>query len=311
MVEDQSVSSASIVKKVLIYLAFGVELFFLFRILNNFVMDQEYFSLSPDFGVPFGAILLPTLWTVALISQTLEKGSEMLIASGLFLVSSIIFLSKFEPTETAVVSIIATLYFFYKFQVSRSLRDALIKIKVKFSEKSVVKGFLLSLGFLTAVSVFLSSDNISSVNVGRWAAEMMEKPVEEAVQKEFEKQDPGNITSLDLESIKSTNPQIAAVLNSFGIEELPANITLPESSSENITGMIKSSISSQINKALEPYRDLFSPVLAILVFGLIQVYGIIIYFLYFHTISLIFFILKKINLIKIEAVPAEKEVLKF
>jgi hypothetical protein len=310
-VENQSLRSVSIVKKGLIYLVFAVEQFLLFRILNGFILNQKYFSLSTDFGIPFGAILIPTLWTVALISQTIEKRWEILIAPSILLFSSLIFLIKFKPEEVLIGSAIASLYFLYKFQISKSLGDALIKIKIRFSGKSCVKGFLLSISFLTAFSVFLTSENISSVNIGKWASEMMEEPVEEAVQKELEKQDPGNITSLNLESIKNSNPQISAVLNSFGIEELPADISLPESNSENITGVIKNSISSQINSAVEPYKKYFSPILAVLVFGLMQIYGAIIYFLYFQTISAIFFILRKTNFIKVENIPTEKEILRY
>ncbi|MBW6441374.1 hypothetical protein K0B04_00490 [Patescibacteria group bacterium] len=218
-------------------------------------------------------------------------------------------MTKFKTEEAIVGSVFSFLYFLFSIQRTNSISKSLIKIRIRYSGRSATKGFLLIISVITALSVFLMSENISSINVGEWAADIVEKPVKEAVEKEYEKQVAEEITSLNLESLKESNPQVAAVLNSFGITELPANISLPESTTESVTGTIKNSISTQINNVVEPYKNLFSPTLALLVFGILQIYNSVIYFIYTNTIFLILVLLKKFGLIHVKTIPVEKEIL--
>jgi hypothetical protein len=308
--ENGKTDNISVIKKVAVHLVFVAELFFLFTVIKDFVNSQKYFSLSPDFAVPFALILLITLWTIGVIAQTLNKKWEIFVSPAILFISSFIFLSRFKIAEAIIGAVITSLYFLYTIQITKGVNQNLIKTRVRYSGKFAAKGFLLAISVITAISVFLTSKNLSSLDVGDWAADMMEKPLKEAVEKEFEKENPEQIKSLDLDSLKESNPQIAAVLNSFGINEIPANISLPENTKDSIIGTVKNSISSQVNKTVEPYRVFFNPTLALLVFGALQIYNYVIYFVYSNTVAIIIAILKKLGFIKIRTETIEKEFLR-
>lgn len=307
--EDTFSNLIGLIKRNIIYIILGVEMFFLFKTLGEFSQKQKYFSLSSEFAIPYACISVLSLWTISLISQTVNRKWKVILPPLIMFITSLIFFNS--DTEIVIGSAIASLYFLYKFQVSKDLSDSLIKAKLTFSGKSAVKGFLFAISFITAFSIYLSSGDSYSFDVGEWVSNIMEQPIKEAVQKEYEKQTPEEITSLNLDSVKESNPQVAAVLNSFGITELPTNINLPTDNQESIIGMIKSSISSQINKAVEPYKRFFGSALAMLVFGLLQIYNYIVYFVYSNTIGIIVFILKKIKILKLEKITTEKEVFRF
>lgn len=307
--ENAGLDKNSIIKKSFLYVVFVVEIIFLFTAVEGFVKNQRYFSLSPDFAIPFALISLLTLWTIGVFSQTLNKKWEILIAPAILFISSFVFLSKFKIIEALLGATLISLYLLYSIQRTKDLSESLVKVKIRYSGKNVAKGFLLAVSALTALSVYLTSANVSSLDIGKWAADMMEKPLKDAVEKEYEKETPEEIKSLNLNSLKESSPQIVAVLNSFGINEMPANIALPESTTESITGTIKNSISSQVNKAIEPYKKFLNPTLALLVFGLLQIYNSVIYFIYSNTISIFVAFLKKTGFLKIKTVTVEKEIL--
>lgn len=301
----------SVIKKVSVYSIFVIELLFLFKTAFDFVESKKYFMLSKDFAIPFVLILLFTLWTVSLISHTIEKKWEIFISPSIILLLSFIFLNQFRTREALIVSALVSLYYLYQLKRTRSLTESFLKINVRHSNRPVTKGFLFIISVIISIAVFLMSENMPSLNVGKWAADLAGKPIEEAVKKEFEKEVPEDISSISLKSLQESNPQVFAVLNSFGINEIPASIPTSEDISESVTGTIKKSISDQVNKVVEPYRKLFNPAVALLVFGLLQIFNSLTYFLYSNSVSLVFLFLRKTKLVNLDKIPTEKEILKF
>ncbi len=298
------------IKKILIYLVLALEMFLLFKVSANFVQNQKYFGLSKDFVIPFVIILLFSLWTLSLISLTIEKKWEIFLSPIIIFFSSFIFMSQFKIGEALIGAFSVSLYYLLQLTKTLSLNSNILKINIRHSSRPVARGFLFIVSVIISLAVFLMSKNMETLDVGKWAADIAGKPIEDAVKKEYEKEVPEDIRSVNLQSLQESNPQFFAVLNSFGINEIPANIPTSENITESVTGTIKSSISNQVNKAIEPYRKFFNPAIALLVFGLLQIYNSVTFFIFSITVSLVFTILKKIKLIKIQKIPTEKEVLR-
>jgi len=298
------------IKKILIYLVLALEMFLLFKVSANFVQNQKYFGLSKDFVIPFVIILLFSLWTLSLISLTIEKKWEIFLSPIIIFLSSFIFMSQFKIGEALIGAFSVSLYYLLQLTKTLSLNSNILKINIRHSSRPVARGFLFIVSVIISLAVFLMSKNMETLDVGKWAADIAGKPIEDAVKKEYEKEVPEDIRSVNLQSLQESNPQFFAVLNSFGINEIPANIPTSENISESVSGTIKKSISDQVNQVVEPYRKFFNPAIALLVFGLLQIYNSVTFFIFSITVSLVFTILKKTKLIKIQKVPTEKEVLR-
>ncbi len=313
-----SLKSFLSLKKVAFYILFSLEIIFLLRTLFEFVDTKKYFSLSPDFAVPFAVLLILSLWTLNILVGTIENRWEIFILFCILLIYIFIFLNFFGLTEALAGSFGFSLYFLLKINKTKKLEKNLLKIKVPYSGKSVSKGFLAIISGVTALAVFLASKDVYSADVGKWAADIAEKPVEKIVEEEYNKEYFENQKMSDLNSLGETNPELSTVLKSFGITDFPA-INPLEISEKNISGenmekniaeTFTSSISEQVDKIIEPYRKYFSPALALLVFGLLQIYGAIAYFIYSITINPILLLLSKTKIIGTEKIQVEKEVLK-
>ena len=313
--ENPDKGNFNLVKKSFLYVVFIIELIFLFKVSFDFVESEKYFSLSKNFAVPYVLILILSLLTVSLISLTIEKKWEILLSPALIFISSFIFLKTSKGIEALLGLILFSLYFLYEQERSDFLTKGFLKINTRHSARPVTKGFLLTISAIISLAVYLNSQNLQSLDVGKLAANIAEKPIEDAVKKEYEKETPEDINAVSLQSLKESNPQIFSVLNSFGINELPINIPTSESISENIsgtiTGTVKKSISDQVNKTVEPYRKFFKPTLALLVFGILQIYSSIAYFVFSSFSGIFLLLLRKTRFINIQKVPAEKEIINF
>lgn len=308
--ENPEKGSFRLVKKSLLYVVFFIELIFLFKISFDFVESEKYFSLTKNFAVPYTLILILLLLTVSLISLTTGKKWEILLSSALIFISSFIFLNRYKIGEALIGLFLFSLYFLYEQERSDFLTKGFLKINTRHSARPVTKGFLLTISGVISLAVYLNSQSIQSLDVGKWAANIAEKPIEDAIKKESEKQTPEDINNINLQSLRESNPQIFSVLNSFGINEIPINIPTSEDISNNVTSTIKKSISDQVNKTVEPYRKFFSPTLALLVFGTLQIYHTIAYFIFSSLSPLFLLLLRKLKFINIQKIPTEQEVIK-
>ena len=306
--ESPEKGNVSLIKKLSLYVVFIIELIFLFRVSFDFVEREKYFSLSKNFAIPYASILILSLLTVSLISQTTKKKWEIALPPAIIFLLSFIFLSRFKILEALLGSVVFSLYFLYEQERSDLLTKGFLKINTRYSTKPITKGFLLTISAVISLAVYLNSSNVQSIDVGKWAADIAEKPIEDAVKREAEKRSYGNISDIGLQSLRESNPQLFSVLSSFGINELPITPT-SENISNNIAGTIKKAISDQVNKAVEPSRKFFSPTLALLVFGLLQIYHTIAYFIFSIFLPLFLLLLKKLKFINIQKIPTEQEIL--
>ena len=300
-----------LLKKFSVYVLFLVEMVLLYKVVQPFIESRKYFSISPDFSIPFLLIMIVSMWTISLISQTFNKKWEVLLTSAIFLGTSFLFLVQFRLVEALVGSFVSSIFLFLELGRTKILADDNLSIRMRYSSRPATKGYLLAVSAIISLSVFLMSEHVSSIDIGEEVANIVHKPLQEAVDKEYQDTVDKNIETTKLNSFTQSNSQFSEVLKSLGIIDLTSNLPLSGNVKESVVGSIKDGISSRVNKVVEPYRKFFSPTFAILVFGLLQIYNTIAYFVYSNTIYLILFILRKTKFVTVEKVPAEKEVLKF
>jgi len=65
-----------------------------------------------------------------------------------------------------------------------------VSLKMRYSARPATKGFLFITSLVTSFSVLLVSRQDFSINVGDKVADIIEKPVSQAVKKEYEKYQP-------------------------------------------------------------------------------------------------------------------------
>ena len=316
MKEDSSVKNNLPLKKVLLFSLFTLEMALLSKVILNFVYTQKYFSLSPDFAIPFLILLIVILWTINLIVLTTHQKLETFILPILFFIFAFFLLNRSKIIESLLLSLIFSLYFLYKITRTKKLEENLLKVKTSYSGRYASKGFLLALNGIIAIKVLFTSENANLPDIGKWAVDTTENQIRK-IEEEYKNENPGSQETLDLSSLEKTNPELSAVLKSLGITDssilkLPeeAYRTSAEETDKSITKNLSNSLYLQIDKILEPYKKYFRPALAVLVFGLLQIYGAIAYFIYSITIDLILRLLLKFKIIGIEKIRTEKEIFK-
>ena len=316
MKEDSSVKNNLPLKKVLLFSLFTLEMALLSKVILNFVYTQKYFSLSPDFAIPFLILLIVILWTINLIVITTHQKPEIFILPVLFFIFAFFLLNQSKIIESLLLSFIFSLYFLYKITRTKKFEENLLKVKTSYSGRYASKGFLLALNGIIAIKVLFTSENANLPDIEKWAVDTTENQVRK-IEEEYKNENPKSQETLDLNSLEKTNPELSAVLKSLGITDSSilklseeTSYTSTEEIDKSITKNLSNSLYLQIDKILEPYKKYFRPALAVLVFGLLQIYGAIAYFIYSITIDLILRLLLKFKIIGIEKIRTEKEIFK-
>ena len=316
MKEDSSVKNNLPLKKVLLFSLFTLEMALLSKVILNFVYTQKYFSLSPDFAIPFLILLIVILWTINLIVITTHQKPETFILPVLFFIFAFFLLNQSKMIESLLLSLVFSLHFLYKITRTKKFEENLLKVKTSYSGRYASKGFLLALNGIIAIKVLFTSENANLPDIEKWAVDTTENQVRK-IEEEYKNENPKSQETLDLNSLEKTNPELSAVLKSLGITDSSilklseeTSYTSTEEIDKSITKNLSNSLYLQIDKILEPYKKYFRPALAVLVFGLLQIYGAIAYFIYSITIDLILRLLLKFKIIGIEKIQTEKEIFK-
>jgi len=163
-----------------------------------------------------------------------------------------------------------------------------------------VRGILLVFSILAGLIIILNAGNVKEVDFGQLIAEVAEKPIKSTVNSQLQQ-------TIEKQTIYSgySAEEVQKLLDEYGIEA--------GTGTEQITNDldIKSMIQTQVNDLIAPYKELVRPLIAILVFGLFQLYATVSYAIYSLFVGLIIAIAKKTGLLKIVTETVEKQDLQF
>ncbi|MFC1625110.1 hypothetical protein ACFL15_01940 [Patescibacteria group bacterium] len=270
-----------IIKRIVVSLVIALESFIVVSLVKNFVQTQNYFSVSWEFSIKILAALLITMYTLALTTATANKWTQNLWSAGGISLGIVLILATYDFSYAVIVGVLSFLLCILGTQRSFGLNKNMLKTVPRHTLRYAVRGALMAFSISAATIFLLETSGFVSINIGQKIAEVVEKPIQGIVKSQVSKE----------------IPQVPIGVEGFDIPDLfsPERV--------DIKGMVE----SQINRFLEPYKRLFSPIMAGLIFVIFQFYGTIAYYLYFLTVGALFALLKKIGLVKAEKVQVEKE----
>ena len=258
------------------------------------------------------AILLWLLTTThALIAGAWDKWEQYLL--GPVPISLGIFIATYSLNSAyAVVLLFLVLLFMsYEVTLASQLKKQLLVFNPRLVLKFVSKGTVLAFSFTAAILVIISAGKQPDINIGNTIGEFVDRYLSNHINAQINDQVQQGLSGEQLERLAAFGLDPSLLNNPKVIEGDPSEILrnlqnrgAPEFSLQNV-------VATEVNKIIEPYKKFLNPLMAVMVFGLVQFLGTIAYLFYSLLIDLIFSIAKKIGFFKTETIPAEKQILHF
>lgn len=296
---------ATIIKFSILSISLFVEAVVFLNEVIAYINLHDYFSISLEFSIKIVLLMLLTVYTLSLTIGAWSSWWQHLITTTVLVTAIFITLIKYDLTYALIISAISFLLLTYDNLKSYRIKKLLIKFDPMMILRFSTKGVLFIFSVVAGILLILNANGLNGINVGKKIAEVASDPLKSFVQKNVENQISQQLLPLKANGIDLEDPTIKQTLQQSGIvyESLDL-VARPENVSKDIPQIIE----NQVNNFLEPYKNLFYPVMALLVFGLFQLYASITYWVYMATIKPLFYILIKTKFLKIEKVPAEQEI---
>ncbi len=299
--EPQLVKNTSFYLKIgFLSLLLFIESFIFAITADNFVKSHKLFSVTAEFSVRTIILMSIVLITLALtVGAWKEWEKYIFIPIPVALAFTIATYTVF-PRYALYVGLIGGLLLTYDVYLSSRIKNLLIKFDPRFALRFTTRGLMFIFSTLAGSLVILNAANVDQINVGHKIAEITEEPVKAAVEDQLKKQAENNLMPL------FNDPMLSQNLKSLGIDEIY------ETNNKNITDLnVGPMIETKINQFLQPYKNFFHPIMAVLTFFVFQFYASVAYFIYSIVIDPIFSLAKKTGFIKAGKVKVEQEQLYF
>ncbi len=288
------------VKLALLMVILFSEAFFLTTVINSFVSKGDFFNIN----IPF-SLQVVGLMTLIILTFSLTIGAwdvwyfniltPLAIAAGIMIP-----LLSSSTTYALIAGGLAFILMAAESYRSYKIKKLLIKFDALLVLRFAVRGILLVFSILAGLIIILNAGNVKEVDFGQLIAEVAEKPIKSTVNSQLQQ-------TIEKQTIYSgySAEEVQKLLDEYGIEA--------GTGTEQITNDldIKSMIQTQVNDLIAPYKELVRPLIAILVFGLFQLYATVSYAIYSLFVGLIIAIAKKTGLLKIVTETVEKQDLQF
>lgn len=285
----------------LIVVLFG-ESFLLTTLINNYVSDGDFFNINLQFSAQIVGLMALLILTYSLTVGAWEVWyfnilSPLAIASGIMIP-----LLAYQPTYAIIAAGIAFIVITLESYRSYRIKKILIKFEALLVLRFAAKGILLVFSILAGLIIILGSNNIKDLDFGKMVATVAEKPIKNSVNTQLQE-------TIENQTIYSgyTEEEVNELLKQYGLET--GLSAAPDASSVDVD--IKSMIEEQVNSAIEPYKELVRPVIAVLMFGVFQLYATISYVLYSVFVGIFIAIAKKTGILRVVTETVEKEDLRF
>lgn len=276
------------------------ETFYLTQIIANYTLVGNFF----DFDIKL-SILIVGLMVVTLLTFSLTVGAWDIWYHSIFTPISIsigilVALLSFDVTYAIIISGTSLLLLTYDTFRSYRLKSILIKFDPIIILRFAARGLLLIFSLLAGAVIILQASGSDNINLGKSVAELVERPIKNQVDNQLKDQ-------LNKQFYLG-GQDIDSILDQYGIN-------YPDSLKENVDDKlnvdVKTIVEDQVNVFLDPYKNLVKPLIAVLVFGLFQLYASVSYFIYSIVVAGFFVIAKKSGFLKVKKTTVEKEDLQF
>jgi len=302
-------TTAFYVKTSIISTLLFAESFLLSGLIISFVNSQKFFAPSWYFMVLVVLLIFLLSVTNALIVGSWDKWEQFVF--GPLPISLGLFINTF-PINSAyavVIFLMAYVMLFYEIILASQLKKQMLVFNPRLVLKFTTKGLILVYSLAAALLVIITAGRQPDINIGNRVGEFVDQyftpqintKLNTSVQEGLTPEQMERLSAFGLDPSKFEYAQesdVPYVLDNF------ANVAVPELS-------LKGTVAKEVNKLVEPYKRFVNPIMALLVFGLIQFLGTVAYLFYSLIIDLVFWLAKKANVFIVEKVPAEQEILHF
>lgn len=291
-------------------LALVGETYWIIKLLTNFVSKGNFFTIDPIFSIQIIGIMLLTMYTMALTVGAWDKMWHILVTSILVSITIFLALLQYNATYAIILGIGSFLLLVWDTYRSFRLKNLIIKFDPIIILRYSSRGLLFIFSIMAGILIILDTTTVGEINVGQKVAEVAEVPLKNAVESQ--------INSNVIDSIVANNAGVTQLpadaeeqLRNLGITNLAGlgkDILIPQ---DKVNTEVKTIIENQVNDMVQPYKNFVRPIIAILVYGMFQLYATVTYILFTLTVWPLFSIAKSSGLIKKELVMVEKEELTF
>ncbi|KKS31774.1 hypothetical protein A2380_01670 [candidate division WWE3 bacterium RIFOXYB1_FULL_43_24] len=293
-------SAGYYVKLGVLMLALFSETFFLTTLINGFVSKGDFFNISVPFSLQVVGIMTLIILTFALTIGAWDVWyfnimTPLAIAAGIMVP-----LLSTSTTYALIIGGVAFILMAAESYRSYRIKRLLIKFEALLVLRFAVRGILLVFSILAGLIIILNASNVKEIDFGQLIAEVAEKPIKSTVNSQLQQ-------TIERQTLYSgySPEEVQKLLDEYGIEAGTGTETITNDLD------IKSMIQTQVNDLIAPYKELVRPLIAILVFGLFQLYAAVSYAIYSLLVGLIIAIAKKTGLLKIVTETVEKQDLQF
>jgi len=249
-----------------------IESMFLASRFLTYLGGASLFSIKLTALPGLAALTLLSAYTLSLSSPAWEGWKKYLIAPAPIAIGVYAVLLNLEPVNALITCLIIFLIMGIYLKKSLKLEKLLVKSIPCVSLRPVIKGYLLCIALMASSVVLLNPEN---KKISVW----------------------DNIIDSTIGSVRKI---IGGESNLYGII-----------GQGFIEDQVEKELTTRVKKAIEPYRNLSSIVMAVFVFVTMQGFNTIVYLIYSLTITPIFWLMKKIKFIVSDSVTIEKDHLHF
>ncbi len=256
---------------ILLMLLFGESLF-LTHTLLEYVKTQKYFAPPLDLAIKIGLLLLLLLYTQALTIGAWYKKEQYLIVPIPIALGIAIVMFPINYVYAQIALVVSFLLLLSYMVKATYIMELLTKFKPRLILRVPSKGILFVFSLAAAILTVINPID-QTFDPAKKLSEIVNNQVMRYVEKDA---------------------TLGPLMN-FGMLNLN----------------IANEVENQINQFIEPYRGLFVPLIALVVFALIRSIGFVVNLIYSLTIGGLFLIVKKTGFFRIETEQITRERLKF
>ena len=282
------------------------ESFFLIGTINGLIKSQKYFSPQLEVLLMIFILLYLIIITNALLAGSWDKWEQYIFPIVPVVLGIIIVTYTINSAYAIVIGAITFLILAYEMFLASQLKRQLVVFNPRWILRFASKGIILSFSIAAAVLVVVSAGREPDIDVGSAVGKFVDQYFSSMVNEEINRQVESELTPDELERLRTfgLDPSEFTYVNETDIFERMPQLQAPQLS-------LRDTVTQEVNKLVEPYKRFVNPIIAILVFGLLQFLGALAFLLYSITIEIVFWAAKKTGFLKIDKVPAEQEILHF
>lgn len=242
------------------------------RLLLEFAKTQQFFNPPFKTILLIGGVVLLSLYTYSFIIATWEHSLNYYLTPIIFSISIAIMFVSLSYVYALIAFLLSLAVALYDTQYSIELSKHLIKFEPKYILRLSTKGILFIFSILAAITVLVNPLHPDKIHIS---------------------QDIAQIAQTQFDAVLKGSPDLQT-LQGFG----------------DINIDVAGTVQQQVDKFLTPYKQFLMPLLAILIFGVMQFINSLVYLIFSLTITPIFSFSKKIHFLNSELSTVEKEILK-